>query len=382
MITSPNNKLASNSYSFTTDSYFCFLVTLYSITKFMDAASLDKLVTSPSNEIRTTEFAVNHTDTEQLVTNTTVCYLLKNKTLVNVVYSDRNYSINFSSDHSLDELIKNIKHFVKTKNILRNKHVKVSETNQGFWATFEPTPSTSVGNVVIDKTLKDEIMENTVFHLKEMETSNGIILHGPPGTGKSLSCSLIINKAIEEGFSTCYLTSRVDYSELSEFLTEFMSPCIVILEDIDSFAIQRTGHGYSMISDFLQFLSGITQDKEQMIVIATTNYIEMLDEAISNRPARFNRKFKFEYPDKVAVDQLIDLYFGKNVINKSLKELCYDKRFCGAHIAEIKNTALRLSKKFKTPIHKHFERAVKQISAHFENTPVKTPVNAMVVQTH
>lgn len=368
MTKNPNNKQPEFSYTFTYSSYFCYCVAAYTISKFLDENSIDKIIIAESNDISTKEFNIDYDKTEQLVTDTKVCYLLKNKTLLYVVFcTSCGCTIEMYSDNNFDKTLDGLKYAIKNGNVLRNRHIKIDESQYGFSASFEKPPKISVNDVILDKDLKDQLIENTVFHLKEMSTNNGIILHGPPGTGKSLSCSLIVDKALEAGFSTCYLTSQVNYSELQKFLKEFLSPCILIMEDIDSFAIQRSGHSRSMLSDFLQFLSGITLDKEQIIVVATTNYIEHLDEAINNRPARFNRFYEYNYPTDTEIDALIDRYFGKNLISKDSKRLCYGKNFTGSHISEIHNTACRLAKKHKAKIPTQFVRAVTAISSHFKS---------------
>ena len=92
-------------------------------------------------------------------------------------------------------------------------------------------------------------------------------------------------------------------------------------------------------------MSGISSKDNKIVVVATTNYLNHLDKAINNRPSRFNRLYKFDYPTNDEISDMIKLYFkGCNISDKMI-ELCYDNKFTGSHIEEIKRSAERLSLK-------------------------------------
>jgi transitional endoplasmic reticulum ATPase len=62
-----------------------------------------------------------------------------------------------------------------------------------------------------------------------------------------------------------------------------MSPCVVILEDLDSLINDRNR------SFFLNQLDGL-EGNDGLLVIGTTNHFERLDPGLSTRPSRFDRK--------------------------------------------------------------------------------------------
>ena len=62
-----------------------------------------------------------------------------------------------------------------------------------------------------------------------------------------------------------------------------MSPCVVILEDLDSLITDRNR------SFFLNQLDGL-EGNDGLLVIGTTNHFEKLDPGLSARPSRFDRK--------------------------------------------------------------------------------------------
>jgi SpoVK/Ycf46/Vps4 family AAA+-type ATPase len=67
---------------------------------------------------------------------------------------------------------------------------------------------------------------------------------------------------------------------------------IVLLEDIDSIA----GENNHSTSKLLNILDGVKQI-EGVVYIATTNYPEKLQDRITNRPSRFDRRYKVELPN-------------------------------------------------------------------------------------
>lgn len=62
-----------------------------------------------------------------------------------------------------------------------------------------------------------------------------------------------------------------------------LAPCVLILEDLDNMITPFNR------SFFLNQLDGITPN-DGVLIIATTNYLEKLDPALSKRPSRFDRK--------------------------------------------------------------------------------------------
>jgi AAA+ superfamily predicted ATPase len=142
----------------------------------------------------------------------------------------------------------------------------------------------------------------------------GILLHGPPGTGKTM---LIKHIATTTDVPVVQLiaTAGTDTSDLLaffEYLSE-ISPAIAIIEDLDSMFKGDMGR-----SNFLNILDGACTDKNKsLLIIATTNHIKEIDEALTERPSRFDRHYHLDYPD----EDLRRQYIVKRFANlKSLVE--------------------------------------------------------------
>lgn len=125
----------------------------------------------------------------------------------------------------------------------------------------------------------------------------GILLYGEPGCGKSGIIQLCVKHIIEEkGGIVINIKDEEEVKMFSEFIGTIKSieperPIITILEDIDSLA----GEDRYSTTKLLNILDGIKQ-VDNIVYIATTNYPEKLQERITNRPSRFDRRYQVELP--------------------------------------------------------------------------------------
>lgn len=156
-------------------------------------------------------------------------------------------------------------------------------------------PSPEIQSILNDIQLfwdKKETYKNYNFVHKR-----GILLWGDPGCGKSGIIQLCIKKLIEnENGIVVNIKEEEDLKYFIEFIPTIRKieperPLIVILEDIDALA----GEDRFSTTKLLNILDGVKQI-ENVVYIATTNYPEKLQERITNRPSRFDRRYKVEMP--------------------------------------------------------------------------------------
>jgi SpoVK/Ycf46/Vps4 family AAA+-type ATPase len=125
----------------------------------------------------------------------------------------------------------------------------------------------------------------------------GILLYGEPGCGKSGIIQLCVKHIIEKkGGIVINIKDEEEVKMFSEFISTIKAieperPIITILEDIDSLA----GEDRYSTTKLLNILDGIKQ-VDNIVYIATTNYPEKLQERITNRPSRFDRRYQVELP--------------------------------------------------------------------------------------
>jgi len=125
----------------------------------------------------------------------------------------------------------------------------------------------------------------------------GILMYGDPGCGKSGIIQLISQKLIERDGIVINVKDEEDVDRFTSFIATFRKvepnrPLVVLLEDIDSIASENR----YQTARLLNILDGVKQI-EGVVYIATTNYPEKLQERITNRPSRFDRRYKVETPN-------------------------------------------------------------------------------------
>ena len=126
----------------------------------------------------------------------------------------------------------------------------------------------------------------------------GILMYGEPGCGKSGIIQLISQQLIEKDGIVLNVTDEEDVDRFTSFIATFRKvepnrPLVVLLEDIDSLA----GENRYQTARLLNILDGVKQI-DGVVYIATTNYPEKLQERITNRPSRFDRRYQVELPNE------------------------------------------------------------------------------------
>ena len=150
----------------------------------------------------------------------------------------------------------------------------------------------------------------------------GILMYGDPGAGKSGIIQLCTKHLIEEMNGVVINLSTGDHIEYySQIIGSFRSveksrPLIVILEDIDSIA----GEGTWSTSMLLNMLDGVKQIGN-VVYIATTNYPEKLEERITNRPSRFDRRYEILMPNA----EVRESYIRHKLKEEDLKNIEIEK---------------------------------------------------------
>lgn len=134
--------------------------------------------------------------------------------------------------------------------------------------------------------------DGNAFVMGGAQFKAGVMIYGPPGSGKSCTIKIVSKKLVERGgtvfFSSGHPATTMRW--LEDFArVEPNRKCIVILEDIDSL-IQNYGE-----SNYLEMLDS-AKTINNVLFIATTNYPEHLDPRIYNRPGRFSHVIKIGLP--------------------------------------------------------------------------------------
>lgn len=176
---------------------------------------------------------------------------------------------------------------------------------------FMEVKPTTWDQIIIKPVLKAQIQDNTVSILDSMDKfaslgmvpNQNMILISPPGMAKTTIFRAISND-IDGRITRVWCTGKsIDRSDDVTALFEAarsLAPCIVIIEDMDLFGGDRSNRSFGqdnqVLNEFLACLDG-AQENAGVVVMASTNDIASMDEALVNRPGRFDMKIEMPLPD-------------------------------------------------------------------------------------
>jgi proteasome regulatory subunit len=206
----------------------------------------------------------------------------------------------------------------------------------------------------VREAVEDPLVNPEKFSAVGVEPPSGVLLHGPPGTGKTMLAkavakqtdatfikmagSELVRKFIGEG-------SRL-VRDLFE-LAEQKEPAIIFIDEIDAVAAKRTDSKTSGDAEvqrtMMQLLSEMDgfDERGDVRIIAATNRFDMLDSAIL-RPGRFDRLIEVPNPDREARERILEIHAEEmNVAaDVDFSDLARDtEEFSGAQLASLATEA-------------------------------------------
>jgi len=198
-----------------------------------------------------------------------------------------------------------------------------------------------------------------IFERLGIEAPKGVLLHGAPGTGKTLlakavatetnSHFLLINGP--EIMSKFYGQSEQNLRKKFEE-AEKNAPAIIFIDEIDAIASKREEvHGEverRVVAQLLSLMDGL-KSRGKVVVIAATNVPNLLDPAL-RRPGRFDREIEIGVPSKQGRLDILKIHTRNMPLAKSvnLKEIAaITHGFVGADLASLaKEAAMILLRRF------------------------------------
>ncbi|MGL6173204.1 MAG: ATP-dependent metallopeptidase FtsH/Yme1/Tma family protein [Cellulosilyticaceae bacterium] len=202
----------------------------------------------------------------------------------------------------------------------------------------------------------------------------GVIFYGPPGTGKTLMAKAIAKEADVPFFSVSgsdfvQLYVGVGASRVREIFGEARKhqKAVIFIDEIDAIGKKRSQNVANSNDEKDQTLNALLtemsgfQKEEGIVVIAATNRLDMLDDALL-RPGRFDRHVEIGYPDKQAREQIIRLYLKDKPVAEDVISDAIAKQtvfFTGAMLENLLNEAAILAAKMASPVitNEHVQKA-------------------------
>jgi len=216
-------------------------------------------------------------------------------------------------------LLAEIRTAMRKRNVYRGHVLSLDETSsRGMDIKFHRLPSIRREGIILPEGLLERIERQTIRFsaLREKllavgrHLKRGILLHGAPGTGKTLT-AMYVARAIENR-TVLLLTGRGQrLIEPSCALARMLQPSIIILEDVDLVAEDRTRRGAAcaapLLLELLNQMDGLADDADVLFLL-TTNRPDILEPALAARPGRVDQAFEIPLPDADCRRRLFALY--------------------------------------------------------------------------
>lgn len=177
----------------------------------------------------------------------------------------------------------------------------------------------------------------------------GVLLVGPPGTGKTMLAKAVAGEANVPFFSISgsefvEMFVGVGASKVRDLFKQAKekAPCIVFIDEIDAIGKKRDGHAMGGNDEREQTLNQLLTEMDGfegnngVIILAATNRPESLDAALT-RPGRFDRRVPVELPDLKGREEILKVHAKKIKVADDVDFHVIARMASGASGAELAN---------------------------------------------
>jgi hypothetical protein len=182
---------------------------------------------------------------------------------------------------------------------------------------FHSLPRIERTDIILPEQVLRRVERHTIDfsrHIDRLRSSQrhlkrGILLHGLPGTGKTLSAMYLASQMPQR--TTLLMTGAgMGSIETACNLARILEPSTVVLEDVDLIGTRRDRQmvdANALLFELLNQMDGLAEDSD-ILFILTTNRPDILEPALASRPGRIDQAIEIPLPNAECRQRLFNLY--------------------------------------------------------------------------
>ena len=212
--------------------------------------------------------------------------------------------------------------------VIKDETVDDEDAGQSEGITYEDVGGIGQQLQKVREMIELPLKHPELFRRLGIDPPKGVLLHGPPGTGKTMIAKAVATevnahfKSINgpEIISKYYGESEKQLREIFDEAAE-NSPAIIFIDEIDSICPKREDVSGEVerrvVAQMLTLMDGM-QGRDNVVVIGATNRRDALDPAL-RRPGRFDREIEIGVPDRDGRSEIMDVHTRQMPISEDFE---------------------------------------------------------------
>ena len=243
--------------------------------------------------------------------------------------------------------------------VIKDETVDDEDVGQSEGITYEDVGGIGQQLERVREMIELPLKHPELFRRLGIDPPKGVLLHGPPGTGKTMIAKAVATevnahfKSINgpEIISKYYGESEKQLREIFDEAAE-NAPAIIFIDEIDSICPKREDVSGEVerrvVAQMLTLMDGM-QGRDNVVVIGATNRRDALDPAL-RRPGRFDREIEIGVPDREGRNEIMDVHTRQMPISEDFEinwVLDNTYGFVGADLAAlVREAAMRALRRY------------------------------------
>jgi ATPase family associated with various cellular activities (AAA) len=217
-----------------------------------------------------------------------------------------------------EEFLAQLRRSMRERSVYRGRVLSLSqESYEPLKVELRSLPKVSRDGIILPQGLLERIERHSIGFSRHSERlfaagrhlKRGVLLHGRPGTGKTLTAMYLATRMDER---TTLLVTGTGQGLIERCCTmaRTLQPSLVVIEDVDLIAEERTRPDAAcppLLFELLNQMDGLAEDADVMFLL-TTNRPELLEPALASRPGRIDQAIELPLPDGDCRLRLLELY--------------------------------------------------------------------------